>query len=148
MRRVSVALLAVTLLAGCGGGGGGRLSKQDLVKRGDALCQAQRTRDQRLGATANIKALAAKGDRLLATDRAALATFARLRPPSGLQDEFDAYVKLLRDSLETEAQLVDAARNRDVPGLRRLILKLQAARPKLTDAARKVGFTVCSQDGG
>ena len=46
-------------VAGCGGGGN-RLSKADLVKRGDQLCLAQRAADQKIGATQTVKTLAAK----------------------------------------------------------------------------------------
>jgi hypothetical protein len=146
----ALALAAALALAfaGCGGGDGGRLSKEDLIKQGDQECQAQRARDEQIGAFQSVRALAAKGDQQLQADRDALARFARLRPPADLQDEFDAYVKLLREATEVEAQFIDAAKNRDVPRLRRLNLRQQALRPKLSDAARKVGFKFCSQGGG
>ncbi len=134
-------------VAGCGGGGN-RLSKADLVKQGDQLCRAQRAADQKIGATRTVKTLAAKGDQLLASDRAALDRFAKLRPPSDLQGDFDSYVTLLRQSLAAEVQLVQAARKSNVAALRQQILALQAARPRLTAAARKVGFRSCSQGGG
>ncbi|MDQ6915703.1 MAG: hypothetical protein M3155_07835, partial [Actinomycetota bacterium] len=133
--------------AGCGGGGGGRLSKSQFVSRGDGLCLAQRNADQSIGATRTVKTLAAKGDQLLASDRDALARFGKLRPPSDLQGKFDAYVKLLRSSLDREAQLVDAAKKGDVPRLRKLIVAIQQVRPQLVTAARDVGFKVCSQSG-
>ena len=47
-----------------------------------------------------------------------------------------------------EAQLVQAARKSNVAALRKQILALQAARPRLAAAARKVGFRSCSQGGG
>ena len=134
-------------VAGCGGGGN-RLSKADLVKRGDQLCLAQRAADQKIGATQTVKTLAAKGDQLLASDRAALDRFAKLRPPSDLQADFDSYVTLLRQSLDAEAQLVSAARTSNVAALRKQILVLQAARPRLAAAARKIGFQSCSQGAG
>ena len=148
MRRVAGIGLLVAALAFVGCGGGGRLSQKELVSKGDGLCLQQRTRDQRIGATRTVKTLAAKGDQLLASDRAALSRFAKLRPPSDRQSAFDAYVKLLRQSLDREARLVAAAKKGDVPALRREIVALQAARPQLGDAARKVGFKVCSQASG
>ena len=96
-RRTWIAAVCTLALgvAGCGGGGN-RLSKADLVKQGDQLCLAQRAADQKIGATRTVKTLAAKGDQLLASDRAALDRFAKLRPPSDLQGDFDSYVTLLR----------------------------------------------------
>jgi hypothetical protein len=150
MRRVALGGLALALLAapGCGGGGGDRLSRDDLIKQGDQECRAQRTRDEQIGAFQSVRALAAKGDQQLQADRDALARFSRLQPPADLRDEFDAYVRLLRQATELEAQFIDAAKNRDVPSLRRLNLRQQALRPKLSDAARRVGFKACSQGGG
>ena len=133
------------LLAGCGGGEGERLSRAQLIQRGDQQCAALAKQEQRVGAFRDVKALAAKGDALLAVDRAGLRRFARLRPPSDLQRDFDAYLKLVRGALEVEAQYIDAAKNRDVPSLRRLNLRQQALRPRLAEAARKVGFRVCSR---
>src|SRR4051794_33844615 len=143
MRRVALGGLAAALVAtGCGGSDGARLSRAELIKQGDAQCAALAKQEGRIGAFTNVKTLAAKGDQLLAADRAGLARFGRLRPPSDLQGAFDAYVSLVRSALEVEAQYIDAARNRDVPSLRRLSLRQQTLRPKLAEAARKVGFTV------
>jgi hypothetical protein len=149
MRRVALGgLTAALVAAGCGGGDGSRLSRSELIKQGDARCAALAREERSIGAFANVKALAAKGDRLLAADRAGLARFRRLRPPSDLQGAFEAYVGLVGSALEVEAQYVDAARNRDVPTLRRLNLRQQTLRPKLAEAARKIGFAVCSQGAG
>jgi len=147
-RGATIGLAAAVLaLAGCGGGGG-RLSQSKFISQGDGLCLAQRNADQRIGATRTVKTLAAKGDQLLASDRDALARFSKLKPPSNLQAKFDAYVKLLRSSLDREAQLVDAAKKADIPRLRRVIVAIQGVRPQLSAAARDVGFKVCSQAGG
>jgi hypothetical protein len=148
-RGATIGLAALALaLAGCGGDGGGRLSKSKFVSQGDGMCLAQRNADQRIGATRTVKTLAAKGDQLLASDRDALARFAKLKPPSNLQGKFDAYLKLLRSSLDREAQLIDAAKKGDVPRLRRVIVAIQGVRPQLAAAARDAGFKVCSQAGG
>jgi hypothetical protein len=148
-RGATIGLAAAALaLTGCGGGGGGRLSQAKFISQGDGLCLAQRNADQRIGATQTVKTLAAKGDQLLASDRDALARFGKLKPPSNLQGKFDAYVKLLRSSLDREAQLVDAAKKADVARLRKVLVAIQGARPQLSAAARDVGFKVCSQAGG
>ena len=149
MRRgATIGLAALALvLTGCGGGGG-RLSKSKFVSQGDGLCLAQRSADQRIGATRDVKALAQKGDQLLKSDRDALSRFSKLRPPSDLQGKFDAYLKLLRSSLDKEAQLVDAAKKGNVAQLRKLILDIQKVRPQLSSAAQDVGFKVCSQAAG
>jgi hypothetical protein len=145
---IGAAAVAVAL-AGCGGGGGGaRLSKSKYLSQGDGLCLAQRSADQSIGATRDVKALAAKGDELLKSDRDALARFTQLKPPSDLQGKVDAYVKLLRSSLDREADLVDAAKKGDVARLRKVILEIQKVRPQLAAAAHAIGFQVCSQSGG
>jgi hypothetical protein len=139
-------MAAAVLVAGCDGGG--RLSKAELLKQGDALCLKQRAADQKIGATQSVKTLAAKGDELLASDRAALDRFAKLKPPSDLQAKFDAYVKRLRSSLQSEAELIAAAKKGDVKRLRQAILAIQAVRPQLAAASRDVGFRSCSQASG
>ena len=72
----------------------------------------------------------------------------RLRAPTELQGDFDAYVKLIGDTLTVETKLVAAAKRGDTSQLRRQILEQQALRPRLSAAARKIGFKVCSQGAG
>jgi hypothetical protein len=145
MALIGLAAAAV-LVAGCGGGD--HLSKDELIKQGDALCLQQRAADQKIGATQSVKTLAAKGDELLASDRAALDRFAKLKPPSDLQGKFDAYVKRLRQSLQVEADLVAAAKKGDTTQLRKALLAIQAVRPQLATGAHDVGFRSCSQASG
>jgi hypothetical protein len=144
MRRRALIVLALTVLAGCGGGGE-RLTRGELISQGDQECRDQRARHQSIGATSDVRALALKGDQLLASDQEAVRRFARLRPPAELESDFDAYLTLLRQSLDIESRLVAAAKRGDVAELRRRILELQSARPVLGAAARKLGFRVCSQ---
>jgi hypothetical protein len=146
-RRALIALAVAVVLTGCGGGGGQRLTRDELVSQGDQECRDQGERERRIGAFRDAASLATKGDQLLATDREAFRRFRRLRPPEELQPEFDAYIKLIGDTLDVETKLVDAAKRGDTSGLRRQILEQQALRPRLAAAARKIGFKVCSQSG-
>jgi hypothetical protein len=145
MRRGAlIGLAAAIALAGCGGGGE-RLTRGELISQGDQECREQGQRERQIGAFRDASSLAARGDRLLAADREAFRRFRQLHPPDDVQGDFDAYVKLIGDTLTVETRLVDAAKRGDTTELRRQILEQQALRPRLSAAARKVGFKVCSQ---
>jgi hypothetical protein len=149
MRRGALIGLAVAVaVAGCGGSGERRLTRGELISQGDQECRDQGERERHIGAFRDASSLAAKGDQLLKTDREALRRFRRLRAPTELQGDFDAYVKLIGDTLTVETKLVDAAKRGDTSQLRRQILEQQALRPRLSAAARKIGFKVCSQGAG
>jgi hypothetical protein len=144
-RGATIGLAAALALVGCGGANGGRLSRNQLISQGDALCLEQFKTEQRIGAFRDVRTLARKGDQELTADRAGLARFAKLRPPSKLQSAFDDYLTLLRKALDVEADLVDAAKKGDIRRLRRANVASQALRPRLTTAAQNVGFGFCSQ---
>lgn len=122
--RLGLALLAAAalLLAACGGdrAGGKRLTKAELIKRGDAICTKYRARNQALNKEAPAKnptdpsatdaQILKSGPvlRKLADNvRGARAEFAQLRPPSGVESDWGNTL----DDLDLIAARLDAAAN-------------------------------------
>lgn len=108
-------------VSGCGGGGGGgkRLTKGELIARGDAICSKYRAKNQELNKDAPAKnptdpsatdqqvRQSAPVLRNLADNvRAARGEFAGLKPPSGVESDWQ---NTLDDLDQIASRLDDAA---------------------------------------
>jgi hypothetical protein len=92
----------VVVLAGCGGGGGGaRLSKGELITRGDAICDKYRAKNEALNREAparnptdpqatdeQVKKSGPILEKLSDNVRAARGEFADLRPPADVESDW------------------------------------------------------------
>ena len=113
-----LAAAAVTA-AGCGGGGSAPLSKEEFIKRGDAICSKYREKNRELSKTApakgptdpsatdeQVKASAPLLEKLADNLRAARTEFEALTPPANAQSDWD---NTLDDLDQIASQLDDAA---------------------------------------
>jgi hypothetical protein len=112
-----VALVAVAV-AGCGGGGGARLSKAELIKRGDAICTKFRNKNQALNKNApaknptdpsatdeQVKASVPILNKLADNLRAARGELAGLKPPADTASDWQNTL----DDLDQIASKLDSA---------------------------------------
>jgi acyl-CoA reductase-like NAD-dependent aldehyde dehydrogenase len=154
-----VAVLAVAA-AGCGGGGGEPLSKQELIKRGDAICTKYRKKNQQLNdeapaknptdpsaTDAQVKASAPILEKLADNLRAARDEFAALEPPADVEsdwqntlDDIDHLASKLDDAAAAARQL-DRQRVVNEYGE---ILRLNR---RISTFEADYGFKVCGSNG-
>ena len=149
---------AALAAAGCGGGGGGSapLSKEEFIKRGDAICSKYREKNQELGKTApaknptdpsatdaQVKASAPVLEKLADNLRAARGEFESLTPPADAQSDWD---NTLDDLDQIASQLDDAAgaaRDVDRQKVVNLYADILRLNRRVSNFEVDYGFKVC-----
>jgi hypothetical protein len=147
VRRASPLLLAILLVAGCGGSSNDqRLTRDQYAAKADAICGKYTQKTDALSRPATLSDLADVSDQVLPLLRDARTELDRLRPP---QDEeaianawLDEFAVIIRDV----EQIRDAAKKNDKTAVQ------AAAQPALqhnqhsNDLATQLGMTVCNRD--
>ena len=137
--RAAVALLFLLPLAGCGGG----LSKQELVTKGDAICQRvnqQIAKEPQPKTAADVQALAKKTVEL---SDPAIEDMKALEPPDELEKDFDAFVASLKKQRDLTEQIGDAAGANDVTKIQKLGADAGKAQQEYRTLSGKIGFKEC-----
>jgi hypothetical protein len=140
-------LLTVGLLAGCGGGGGGTLSKSEFIARGDAICKQAHDQYAQLqkNPPATAPEAAALTQKLIGISQSELSQLQDLNAPSEVQPALDRYLKAREQGIALLKKGLQAAENKDANGYaaaQAQIAKGQVNRLKLAQA---VGFKECSR---
>jgi hypothetical protein len=148
VRRATPLVLAIVVLAGCGGSGssGQRLTRDEYAKRADAICSKYKQKSDALSRPANLAGLAKVAEQVLPILHSARGELRALRPPRSEDatanewlDEFDRIIGDIE-------KIRDAAKKNDSAAVK------AAARPALQDdqhsneLASQLGMTVCSKD--
>jgi hypothetical protein len=147
VRRVSPVLLAILLVAGCGGSSNGqRLSREQYAAKADAVCSKYKHKTDALSRPASLAGLAAVSDQVLPLLRDARGELGRLRPPESEQATATAWLDQF-DLITTDVKKIrDAAKKNDAAAVQ------AAAQPALqhnqhsNDLATQLGMTVCNKD--
>jgi hypothetical protein len=142
--RVAALLAATALLAaGCGSGGGGRLSKDDYAKQADAICAKYNRKIQALGRPTSLADLAGFADRALKLTRQGNDELKGLKPPKSEEQTAKEWVAHNDLVAKAVADLRDAARKNDRVEIRAALRRGQAANRTANALARDLGMRVC-----
>jgi hypothetical protein len=144
------ALLAVALLAGCGGGGSGAatpLTRTELVARGDAICAAaaERSAEARQTPSRTPAQAATLTQRLIGITRAELGQLRALSVPGDVRPLLDRYLSARREGLAVLERGLEAARRGDARAYAAAQAKMAAGQVQRLKLAQAVGFTRCSR---
>src|ERR671932_2184206 len=113
-----LALAAASLAAGCGGGGG-RLSRDDYVKRADAICAKYNRRIRALRQPRTIAGISAFTAKAIPIARRGDDELRSLEPPKGDEATAKAWLAANDDVVEAIERLGAAARRHDPAGDRK-----------------------------
>jgi hypothetical protein len=148
VRRLLVVTLAVTLLAGCGGGGGSTdkpLSKTEYAAKADAICR----KFNRLSATvSNPRSLAELGkatEKLTPLLDRSVKDLRALNPPKNEQataDRWIAQVEAIRNDL---AKVTEKAAKKDAKGVGAALAAGSKDQQRGNQLASRLGMTDCSE---
>ena len=144
-RLLVVGLVALGLLAACGGGST-RLSKQEFAKRADALCAKYTSDLKKLGQPQSFPELAAFTDKAVPLAQRLIDDTKKLKPPQdeqALVDQWNAQNQKLVDAIES---LGAAARKNDRKAAQQALQSGNTANARSNALGTQLGMTACTKD--
>jgi hypothetical protein len=140
----AVAFLAAGLIvAGCGGGGGDRLSKAEFVSRADGICQQYEAKLDALGTPQNQKELAAFADKAVPIAKQGRDDLGDLNPPEDLEDEYDAWLEQGDKAIDIVERLRTAAGDGDQAEIQKIAQEAEQTDREANRLAGQIGFKRC-----
>jgi hypothetical protein len=146
MTRAALLVLALTLLAGCGGGTRTPLTKEEYASKADAICGKYNEQTKALANPKNLSELAKVADQTLPILGHAISDIGKLEPPAGekaLSDQWQTQVRNLQDDLR---EIRDKAKAGDMQGVQAIVPKAQDDNAKSNELATQLGMSVCNKD--
>ena len=144
MRRAALGLV-VLLSVGCGGGGGGRLSKAEYSKQADAICTKYNAKIRALGRPTSIAGLPTYVDRALPLARKGTAELRALEPPKDEEQTAKEWLDQNDSVVGSMERLRDAAKKGDRAGIQAALTEASSANQTANRLARRLGLGVCAQ---
>ena len=144
MRGFVAALVGVlVLLAGCGGGGDTRLSREEFESQGNAICAKYQKQLQAVGNPSSIDEIPDLVDQAVAILNREIAEIAALKPPADMQTEFDALIDASNNTKDAAADLSQAAKDGDRAAVQKALGEGKAASEKADQIATQLGLDSC-----
>lgn len=141
-RPAASALLAVAALAaGCGGDG--RLSKDEFVKQGNAICHDYNARLDALGVPGDTYDGPAYLDQATGALDQALSRLRSLKPPTAASGDFARFLALSAQSRRVAGDLMTAARGGDLEALQAVAQRGKQLDRREDEISRRLGLTEC-----
>ena len=139
------ALLVAVLVAGCGGGGGARLSRTEYAKQADKICSTYNAKLNALPqpkSQAELSAFVGKAVPLVsdASDR-----LAELKPPQDEQRTATAWNRANSDIVRALERLRDAAKSKDRAKMQTALADGNKANAHANTLAKTLGMNACSK---
>jgi len=145
MRGFVAALVGVlVLLAGCGGGGDTRLSREEFESQGNAICAKYQKQLQAVGNPSSIDEIPDLVDQAVAILNREIAEIAALKPPADMQTEFDALIDASNNTKDAAADLSQAAKDGDRAAVQKALDEGNAASKKADQIATQLGLDSCT----
>jgi hypothetical protein len=145
MRAAPIALVSV-LLAGCGGGKGKPLTKEQYASKADAICAKYNQQTKAFANAKNLSDLAEVADKTLPILGKAISDISKLTPPASekaLSDQWLTQVRKLKDDLQ---EIRDKAKAGDLQGVQAVVPKATEDNSQSNQLATQLGMSVCNKD--
>lgn len=148
MRLASLLALLLLLATACGGGGGAkRLSHDEFVSKGNAICVAASGAIDRLGDPASLADVARIGAKLAAIRDDETTKLAALPAAKDDEDGQTRLINALRLRDKTLRDVVRAARSHDQAAASKALAAGQPLGDKASSAALDLGLLRCAEGG-
>jgi hypothetical protein len=148
-RAPFVALLALVLLPGCGGvggGGGAPLTKEEYASKADAICGKYNQQTNSLANPSNLSDLAKVADKTLSVLDSAIGDLKKLKPPTIEKATADQWLTQVENLKSDLGEIRDQAKANDTRGVQAVLPKAQEHNLKSNELAGRLGMSVCNQD--
>jgi hypothetical protein len=144
VRRASLLVLAL-VVAGCGGGGGKRLSRSEYASKADVICRKANEQTKSLKQPSNLAELAKGFDKALPIFEHAIANLRKLKPPKSEQATVDRWLAK-SDALKRDLeQIRDRAKAKDLKGVQSLFENATRDQQSGNQLAGRLGMKVCNK---
>jgi hypothetical protein len=149
VRRASPLLLALLLLAGCGGGSGSsgpRLTRDQYASKADAICTKYKAKTDALSRPSTLSELADVSDQVLPLLHDARGELRALRPPSDEEATANAWLDEFDVIVDDVKKIRDKAKAGDTAGVQAVATPALRHDRHANELASQLGMTVCSKD--
>ena len=161
MRRIALVVGIASLAlaaASCGGDGGGdRLTKDELISQGDAICEKYRSKFEAVdfpnadptSPNTSDEVLDQFGDALdevVPIFRDQIGELRDLNPPEDFEDQYNGAMDDLDGAVDSLDEAADAAHDADRDKLREALQESDRRGEAADKVARDYGFKVCGAD--
>jgi chromosome segregation ATPase len=139
--------MAIALVAGCGGGGGGtRLTKEEYASRADAICGKYNRQVRDLSNPQNLSELEKVADQTLSILANAITDLKKLNPPASEQAKADQWLSQVENLKEDLTEIRDGAKDQDMKAVQAVLPKAEEHNRRSNALATELGMTVCNSD--
>jgi chromosome segregation ATPase len=147
VRQALFLVVAIALVAGCGGGGDGtRLTKQEYASQADAICGKYNRQVKELSNPRNLSELEKVADQTLSILANAINDLKKLNPPASEQAKADQWLSQVENLEEDLTEIRDRAKDRNRQAVRAVVPKAQEHNRRSNALATELGMTVCNSD--
>jgi len=146
VRRASFLVLAIVVAAGCGGGGGKRLSRDQYASKADAICRTYNAQAKLLVAPRNLSELGKAFDKALPLFETAIKDLHKLEPPKSEQASADQWLAQVENLKNDLAEIRDKAKGNDEQGFQATFRKAAQDDQRGNQLATKLGMTACNRN--
>jgi chromosome segregation ATPase len=139
--------MAIALVAGCGGGGGGtRLTKEEYASKADAICGKYNRQVRDLSNPQNLSELEKVADQTLSILANAITDLKKLNPPASEQAKADQWLSQVENLKEDLTEIRDGAKDQDMQAVQAVLPKAEEHNRRSNALATELGMTVCNSD--
>jgi hypothetical protein len=146
VRRAFIPVVTVAIVAGCGGGGGKPLTKQEFAAKADAICGKYNEQTKKLSNPSNLSDLAKVADKTIPILDHALSDLRKLKPPAGEQQTVNEWLASVENLEGDLKEIRDKARSNDLKGVQDVVPKATQHNASSNQLATKLGMKVCNTD--
>ena len=138
-------MLAVALVAGCGGGGGKRLTRDEYATKADAICGKYTQQTKALANPTNLSDLAGVADKTLPILDHAISDLRKLKPPADEQSTVDQWLTQVENLKGDLQEIRDKAKTSDVQGVQAVVPRATQDNKQSNQLATQLGMKICNQ---
>ena len=140
-------MLAVALVAGCGGGGGGkRLTRDEYATKADAICGKYTQQTKALANPKSLSDLADVADKSLPILDHAISDLRKLKPPANEQSTVDQWLAQVANLKGDLKEIRDKAKTNDVQGVQAVVPQATRHNRASNQLATQLGMKVCNKN--